>query len=896
MNETMRENYKATFKTIYHAFQNSGINSPFERAQAIAEDKLKTSYHDVKESDLESLALEMFELYGGYIDIPKSSILKGTGVKNWFDENALPVYSYFWPRYRRYLEEYKNWERENVDSIHESTNKILRSIGNPKSTEAFDVRGLVLGYVQSGKTANFTGLINKAFDVGYKLVIVLAGMHNDLRSQTQIRLEEEVVGRIDENTDEKIGVAKIRNDGPLVTTWTTKDKDITVAHAKKRDFLSRNLLVVKKNKSVLESLKEILLQSIMLSKKNEDVPVLIIDDEADQASVDTSNPNKEENPKTINKLIREILELFRKKSYVGYTATPFANLLIRTDAKHDTAGKDLYPKDFVVALPKPKGYCGPAEYFNVTGYLKDNKPLLLRHLNEEDLNLFNSMKKTIDSDKFNKVPKSMREAIFAFLIAIAVRNLRGQNGKHNSMLIHTSRFTDTQGTMTEVIERYYQELCNDILYNSHSSYITELKELYLNDHLLVQREFDKQLPVYDWKEVFKEIKTLVSNVRIMEINGQSGEALEYETYKDVGLNVIVVGGDKLSRGLTLEGLSVSYYYRGTNMYDTLMQMGRWFGFRTGYMDLCRIYTSETISDYFEHMAFVMVELRKEFEYIAKNENVTPEEYAIKMLDHEDMQVTSIAKMRYAKKLINYSGMRQTRIFDSRELIMKKNFDATLSLINEIETPITKLNNKLKKDTEYYISRDVTSRRVIDFLKRYETPASVNKVNSKDIASFIERMNSKNELQKFNVIIVGGTNSTLNSDNVMQAGLKKYPVNLGKIKLETAVIRAVEKVKNSIDNVDIGAIVASNQEFVDLEQPSQTERNKHNAALLVYPLHPGVKLFKDLGYEFNENFVPVGFAFSFPEITEKYTDDGGKVIKKQGKFIVNKTVKRGNKND
>ncbi|KOS67708.1 endonuclease [Lysinibacillus contaminans] len=889
MNEAMREDYKATFKAIFQVMQNTGIDSPFEQAQAIAEKKLQNGYYDVKKSDLESLALEMYETYGGTIDIPKTPVMQGNGAKNWFGSTH-PSYSFFWPRYKTYLLEYKKWEKETVESINESTDKILNSIGNPKSTEDFDVRGLVLGYVQSGKTANFTGLINKAFDVGYKLVIVLAGMHNDLRSQTQIRLEEEVVGGIDENTDEIIGVAQIRIDGPLVDTWTTKDKDITLAHTKKRDFLSRNLLIVKKNKSVLESLKEILSQSIMLSTKNEDVPVLIIDDEADQASVDTSNANKEEDPKTINKLIREILELFKKKAYVGYTATPFANLLIRTDAQHDTAGKDLYPKDFVVALPKPKGYCGPAEYFNVTGYMEDDKPLFIRHLKEEDLDLFDSMKKTTDSEKFKKVPESMREAILAFLIAIAIRNLRGQTGKHNSMLIHTSRFTDTQGAMKEVVEKYYQELCNDILYNSDSEYIASLKNLYLNDHVLVQQEYDEKLTVYDWKVVFKEIKSLVSNVRIMEINGHSGEALEYETYKDVGLNVIAIGGDKLSRGLTLDGLSVSYYYRGTNMYDTLMQMGRWFGFRTGYMDLCRIYTSETIADYFEHMAYVMVELRKQFEYVANNENITPEGYAVKMLAHEKMMVTSMAKMRSAEKLFSHSGMmRQTRIFDAKESTMRQNMNATINLINKIEEPF----NKKTGDTSYYIARDVPSDLVIEYLEEYQTAASVNKVNSKDIAAFIKRMNVQEELNKFNVIVVDGTVSTLKKKDVVNEGIQKYPVSLGKLQLDSAVIRAVTKKVDGIsDTVDIGALVASKQEFIDLNIASQEERNVNNPALLIYPLHPKVKRFKALSYDFNEKFVPIGFAFSFPEITEKFEDDEGIVVEKDGNYVVNKTVKRG----
>ncbi|WP_243840704.1 Z1 domain-containing protein [Paenisporosarcina antarctica] len=856
----------------------------------MVESKLQKEYAAIKKSDLESLALEMYEKYETSFTIPKSNTMRGEGCGNWFGETT-PSYRYYWPRYKRYLEEYKKWELETVESINESTNEILRSVGDPNNIESFDVRGLVLGYVQSGKTANFTGLINKAFDVGYKLVIVLAGMHNDLRSQTQIRLEEEIVGTIDKNTDEKIGVAQIRNDGELVVTWTTKEKDISTAESGKRqNFGVPNLLVVKKNKDVLESLKELLSQSIRLSSENANVPVLIIDDEADQASIDTSNPNKNEDPKTINRLIREILELFKRKSYVGYTATPFANLLIRMDAEHEFAGRDLYPKDFVIGLPKPLGYCGPAEYFNVTGYEEDNKPLFIRHLKQEDLDLFDGMKKTVDADKFIKVPESMKESILAFLITIAVRNLRGQNGQHNSMLIHTSRFTDTQGVMQDVIERYYREMSNDIVYNGDSKFISELETLYLNDYAPIQQLVYSDIPVLEWKKVLKAIKSIISAVHIMEINGSSGQALEYHKYKEDGLNVIAIGGDKLSRGLTLEGLSVSYYYRNTNMYDTLMQMGRWFGFRNGYMDLCRIYTSNTIADNFEHMAQVMVELRQEFDYLANN-NLTPEQYAVKMLDHNKMSVTSLAKMRSVDRLFNYSGtMQQTRIFEAQKSVFEKNMKATVQFIDSIVEPFIIQSG----DTTYHIARNVLSEQVVKYLEDYETASTVNKVDSKKIAEYIKRLNRENKLLNFNVAVVNGTKSTLMRKDVVAHGIEKFPVKLGKIDIESTVIRATQRGGNhGVSKVDIGALVAAKQEFIDLNAATQIERNQNNPLILVYPLHPEVGVFKKLGHKFDDNLVPIGLAFSFPKVyvTDIYED--GSVVEKFGDYVVNKTVARGN---
>ncbi|MER1959215.1 MAG: Z1 domain-containing protein [Solibacillus sp.] len=891
MNNEIRDTYLKSFEDMFDFFKSQGVPNIFNTVKPIVENKLKMEYGTIDKSDLESIALEVYELYGGEIVIPKATTIRGDNSQNWFGETN-PTYRYYWPRYDRYLKEVKEWERETRTAIDVSTNEILKSIGNPNSTEDFDVRGLVLGYVQSGKTANFTGLINKAFDVGYKLIIVLAGMHNDLRSQTQIRLEQEVVGAIDPKTNKKIGVAQIRNDGELVVTWTTKEKDITKEDSGKRqNFNVPNLLIVKKNKDVLESLKDLLSQSIRLSKDNVNVPVLIIDDEADQASIDTSNTNKNEDPKTINRLIREILELFKRKSYVGYTATPFANLLISKSSEHDSAGQDLYPKDFVVALPKPKGYCGPAEYFNVTGYEEDDKPLFIRHLKQEDLDMFDGMKKTVDADKFTKVPASMEEAILAFLITIAVRNLRGQTGQHNSMLIHTSRFTETQGVMKEVINTFYEGLKNDILYNKTSEFISKLEKLYVKDHVIVQQEYDASLKVFEWSNVLITIREVIENVRVMEINGRSGQALEYQKHKEEGLNVIAIGGDKLSRGLTLEGLSVSYYYRSTSMYDTLMQMGRWFGFRPGYMDLCRIYTSEGIADNFEHMARVMVELRQEFDYIAGTEGITPEKYAIKMLDHSKMSVTSLAKMRSAERLFNHSGMmRQTRIFNAKKEVFESNMSATENLINSIpETFYTATG-----DTTYHIANNVSSELILNYLQQYKTASTASKVSSANIMGFIQRLNAEDKLLKFNVVVVGGTKSTLKREGVVKNNLVEYPVKLGKLDLDSAVIRATTKPGQSdVSSVDIGALVASKQEYVDLEVATQEERNKNNPALLIYPLHPEVDRFKKLGHNFNGHFVPVGWAFSFPEVYETYKDENGNVVEKDGDYVVNATIERGN---
>lgn len=899
MNQAIREEYLVTVDNLYTALKNSSIDNPLDFAMQQAKGKIIKAYSNIDSNLLESLALEAYSKYGS-INVKKASTMRSNDNIPWF-EDTHPTYSYFWPRYEKYLKEIKKWPLATVETIDTTTNEILKSIGNPRIGRDFDKRGLVLGHVQSGKTANFTGLINKAFDVGYKLVIVLAGMHNDLRSQTQLRLEREVVGTVDTITGERQGVALVKTGGTQIETWTTVQDDISTNNAIGIKNLDKPvLLVVKKQKDVLPKLIDLLRNSIKHSEMSP--PVLIVDDEADQASIDASGNNTND-PSKINQLIRELLSLFNQKSYVGYTATPFANLLIRADANHIEVGKDLYPKDFVIALPKPDGYCGPDEYFNTTGYTKDNKPMFIRNLSLEDIVILDKMRTKDDAELFIEVPKSMREAVLAFLLSAAIRNLRGQTGEHNSMLIHTSRLTDVQNSMCGVIKEFYKKLSNDLIYNSKSEYILMLQELYEGDYLEVQNSFEssEQFNVLAWEGIFRQIKVVAGKVEVMEINGESGDALEYDKYKKNGLYVIAIGGNKLSRGLTLEGLTISYYYRGSSMYDTLMQMGRWFGFRNGYMDLCRIYTTEEIAENFEYLAGVMSELRNEFEKFV-TDGVTPEEYAVKMLTHKTMTVTSPAKMGTAESPISYTGtMQQTRSFEKNKEFYMNNMEATVQFINSVKQEF----KPIIKGTKYHIAKDIPSDVIMDFLKKYKTISSARIVNSKKIAEYINKMNKQNLLQAFNVAVVDVTKSTINSDKAIDNGIKSWNVNLGKLSIESAVVRSIDQDKSKgIGVVDLGAIVAANQEFIDIENRTNNKntnielRANENPLLLIYPLHPQVKSFKKLNINFDSNLVPIGLAFSFPNIVEVTgtDEDSGEKVKQEGKYIYNNTVGKAGSHD
>lgn len=883
MNNDIKSLYEITFLSNFNTFLTSfESGAAAEKAIMMAEMIVKK---EVDRKTLDAWKIEMYAKHNIHFVIQKPVIMREEKAEEWFTEKELAG-SFYWNRYKQYLLVKKKWGTEAVQSINSSTNEILKSLGNPNNQNPFDKRGLVLGYVQSGKTANFTGLINKSFDLGYKLIIVLSGMHNDLRAQTQIRLEEEVTGSYLDSDKKPKGVSQIRpNDSEhIITTWTTIEQDIsTNSTGTVKNLTNPTLMVIKKNKDVLEALYNQL--TYLKSIVNINVPMLIIDDEADQASVDTSNPDKNEDPKTINKMIRKLLSLFERKGYVGYTATPFANLLINADKESADEGKDLYPKDFVIGLEKPADYCGPEEFFNVYEDEENERPSLIRYLSEEEKELFDSIKRKTDAIKINSVPPMMKEAILAFLIVIAIRNKRGQRNKHNSMLIHTSRFKDVQSAMKEEIDGAFAEIMNDVQFSPASETVKQLSKLYQEDFVKTSLNWDGKPETFGWEEIYEEIKNIIDKIEVMEINGNSEDTLAYHHYKEQGLNVIAVGGDKLSRGLTLEGLSITYYYRNTLMYDTLMQMGRWFGYRKGYMDLCRIYTSDAIAEFFVHLATAMVELRQEFDKLAEK-NLSPKEYAIKMLSHPKMLLTSPMKMKNAVSSIYmyHASLQQTRSFDIDLNTFRNNMDATGKFIQGIQQPFI-ITEPSKSKTRYFIAENVPAINIKQFLDHYKTYRNAQVVDSAKIRDYIDLANEHKELIYWTVIVVDGNK---NSDKT----LNKYPVNLGTLTINNAVIRGLNRTRAN-DKVDLGAIVASKQEFVDLPEEKRSSmsknelkglRRKEHGVLLIYPLHPEIDRFKELKIPFSSDLVPIGIAFAFP------SDEQGSTFDKNKVYEYNKTVR------
>jgi hypothetical protein len=394
----------------------------------------------------------------------------------------------------------------------------------------------------------------------------------------------------------------------------------------------------------------------------------MIDDEADHASVDTKEmdfgpdgrPDEDHDPTKINQLIRQILYAFEKSAYVGYTATPFANIFIHESARTVECGDDLFPRSFIVNLPAPSNYAGPVRVFGVppADGREAQPPLPLTRTIPPDESAEWVPPRHRNGHRPNwqgvaEVPPSLSEAIQAFVLVCAVRRARGETRAHNSMLVHVTRFTSVQNAVRDQVHAELDRIATRLRFGERggsSSVKAALKRLFEEDFqpttVAVRAEMNEPaLRDMSWAEVEPLLSEAATDIRIMEINGTARDVLEYTTHRDTGLNVIAIGGDKLARGLTLEGLSVSYFLRASRMYDTLMQMGRWFGYRPGYLDVCRLYTTDDLINWFEHITQANEELRAEFDHMAAVGG-TPREYGLKVMSHPALLVTSRVKMRH----------------------------------------------------------------------------------------------------------------------------------------------------------------------------------------------------------------------------------------------------------
>lgn len=719
----------------------------------------------------------------------------GESLHEWYTQLNLPEdKQFFWNRYREYLTNHSSIDDNSIKLLGNVTlPNILNCLGNPH--EEFEgkrcVRGLIIGDVQSGKTSTYTGLICKAADAGYKVAILLAGTTESLRQQTQERIDEGIIGYTTKKVDKKevSGRGGVGISIPEIpaTSYTSVAKDFTKGAESITTSLGQHrslvMFVVKKNVTVLTKLYKWLRDhNLDRVKGYVDIPMLLIDDEADNASVNTKKNDTD--PTRTNKVIRDICNLFKNSTYVGFTATPFANIFIDPDSIDSMHNADLFPENFIYALPTPSSYIGAQKVFDPEGpnygnlrfitdieeydYTTEEYKMLIKE-DVETLNegpFYYQHKKEWNGD----LPASLRESVLSFFIANVIRDLRGDVSKPRSMLINMSRFVKVQRVICEYVEAIYNDVIRTIridfeegkgknanlplyqelfnVWNKHFSHI---------DNISYQRILMKE-----------NILKAIEPIKIMVVNG-SKESNKLDYKANPNLRVITIGGLALSRGLTLEGLLVSYFYRNTATFDVLMQMGRWFGYRPNYDDLFLIWTSRESAAWYNEISESSEELKNDIRQMY-DQRLTPRDFGLKVRNAcETLRITAANKMRtatdYMVRIAFYGNMYDTPYLSYNALENTANLEESRKLAKLLFksgykyrfADVGKYSDLEVASNEIHSSRffeDVPKKIVRDFLTKIRCSILNPNFNTDYLLSFID--DPENEgLEKWDVVFEGG---------------------------------------------------------------------------------------------------------------------------------------------
>jgi hypothetical protein len=803
----------------------------------------------------------------------------------WFKEWD-PAQGYYWRRLRSYLIDSKGRPLTMVDSLDTVTDRILANLEDPRSSGAkrFRVQGLVVGYVQSGKTANYSALITKAADAGYKLVIVLAGIHNELRRQTQVRLNAEL--GIGAEGSKGVGEPVAGKKWVAITTPDLHgDFRAGTVDASILQGNDHVLAVVKKNGPVLRRLI-----AWMSGKVPANLPVLIIDDEADQASIntrgnraevsetldpedrDSTDPGNETEPSVINGLIRELIKVFSRVSFVAYTATPFANCLIGHDAEDRELYEDLYPRDFIVSLPRPPTYFGAERLFGRPALPNETSgipPLdVIRVVPDGHLPSLIPESRAKAARFKPSVPPSLRNALCDFIVGLAARYQRGQADQPTCMLVHIHHQMVVQERLRDAVDEELKNIRNAWRYGSG---VPDLEDRWKDMRRTIRAldesrdiSFDKLRPHLD--QIFRE------PVRVMLLNSGSDDVLDYEREPD--LKAVIIGGNRLSRGLTLEGLLVSYFVRDTSYYDTLMQMGRWFGYRSDYVDVTRLWTTPELISNFRDLALAEEELRHEIARY-EHEQLTPRDFGPKIRTHPAMLVTAKNKMgagrvlqqSYSARLLNTLTF---RLSDSEWL--NANLEATRALIRGLGTPTP-------EDDLNFTWEDVDAEDVVRFLNAYKAVPS-SSFDIEPVRKYIAEQRKRGELSRWIVSIRSRRDSSLGTEDL---GMKNRVNMISRTRLANAVdnigslVNPVIRTKRGGDeelglsDTQVKAALEACSRNPDLNYGDalRMQRDPSQGVLLLYPISRSSRPRSDgesrlpLFDDESAGVTVVGIALSFP---------------------------------
>lgn len=702
------------------------------------------------EEELEQLARDIEFKQG--IKAGLGAIVDGKGFVPWLDEEKASIEPYYWERYKKLLLQ-NGLPRDVVIDTNVVTDKILGRLGNPNKHVPWDRRGMVVGHVQSGKTANYTGLICKAADAGYRLIIVIAGIHNNLRNQTQARIDEGFIGRDTGKSQEKktgaakhiIGVGHFDNNRtPVSLTNTLRDFNKSSASTNTSEIDSYKVpvvLVIKKNHKTLENLIEWLGDnSAKGDREMIDQPMLLIDDEADNASINTKYGKKLVTK--INGQIRDLLNLFHRSCYVGYTATPFANIFIDPDQDDEMFNEDLFPRDFIIGLGAPSNYFGPNRIF-IEG-VDENKSVWIRHIDDNEP-VFPVTHK-IDHP-FDSIPASLAKALRVFLLSRVIRNLRGQKKSHCSMLVNASRFTTVRGRIRNRLHEELERIQNAVRINASLGPSALKNKEIASLYEVWESEYKNHTP--DWDIVQSELLDAIASAKVVEVNSKENN-LKYSESGERGQTVVAIGGFSLSRGLTLEGLTVTWFLRNTMMYDTLMQMGRWFGYRPNYEDLCRIWMPKKAAQWYTFIANSTEELHEELRMMDEV-GATPRQFGLAVRSHPaSLLITARNKMGSGKKITALIGLSNQFIETARVSITASDRDSNLKTAQKL---ITKLDLTKRTEKQWgHLFKGIPVDLIDEFLASWQNHEQSKTTDPAAIRSYI-RARKYDELKTWDVLIV-----------------------------------------------------------------------------------------------------------------------------------------------
>lgn len=741
----------------------------------------------VEDDDAEELARLIEEKYG--ISMGFGAIVDAEDFRPWLHDARIngEIGDFYWGRYRKLLN-LKGLPKSVIDATDEVTDRVLDRLGDPRNLSPWSRRGMVVGHVQSGKTANYTGLICKAADAGYRLIVVIAGIHNNLRNQTQARIDEGFIGRdtgrlAHANKAQRqkiIGVGQFdQREFPVSLTNTLRDFNKATATTNTSQIGQYNVpvvLVIKKNSSTLKNLLEWLKEhSVHQGTQMVSQPMLLIDDEADNASINTAYARDEVT--RINGQLRELLSLFHRSCYVGYTATPFANIFIDPDTDDETLKQDLFPRHFIIGLDAPSNYFGAQKVF------LDARDQHVRLIDDNEDIL--PMKHKIDHP-VDVLPESLIRAVRAFVVARAIRNARGQQAAHASMLINASRFTDVQGRLrsrvADVVDRMRDAVAVDGAKGKVALRNPEIAAL----HAVWESEFAGAEGA-DWSTVQARLHEVLVAARVVEVNASKrSQPLDYDQTGEHGVTVIAVGGFSLSRGLTLEGLTISYFLRNSMMYDTLMQMGRWFGYRPGYEDLCRIWIPADGVGWYAHIHEAMDDLQTQLKRM-ELAKATPEQFGLAVRSHpESLIVTARNKMGTGREFPMKVGLagklvETTRIRTDRDQL-DRNRQAGQALAAAVQASGLPTQHPSRGTLFSGVSVDL----IRDFLRAFRADASDPLTDPRLMADYIDAR-ADTELREWDVLFASAQKADATSANLSGIDMRAFGRSVGEPDLRHGVL-------------------------------------------------------------------------------------------------------------